>query len=110
MSMRPPAHVRWRPDVGWELQCDNCLDYWPLAEPGEFWMPARTMQRCLACIRVVDRVRARDARRDDTYRARGNSYRLIKRQAQRRDPAFRDAENARRATWRLASRRKGATA
>lgn len=46
-------NVRFRPDVGWEMRCDDCRSkraamYWPLTH--DYWN-ARNMTRCRACHR-----------------------------------------------------------
>jgi hypothetical protein len=80
------SRVRFRPDVGFELRCDECADrgggacFWPLDL--EFWVPRRGMTRCRACHTRRDTInqrrlreesaahRERDVKRMRAYRRR----------------------------------------
>ena len=77
-SLMPPAisptthRVRYRPDIGWEMRCDDCVargrsgSFWPLLPEGEFWA-GRHLTRCVACEReriATKRRRTPHLRRD----------------------------------------------
>lgn len=59
--------VRWRPDTGFEGKCDNCLEWWPLADR-TCWSPSNTLKRCRACIAEAQAERNRIRRQDPVER------------------------------------------
>lgn len=90
----PSSPVRWRPDVGWEKRCENCVHsalkggaYWPLTF--EYWAPGRSMVRCRACLRHYA----------NANRNRLSADRLAKRM---------DEKRAARAAWVADKRRRAA--
>lgn len=58
--------VRYRDDVGFEMLCDRCGDWWPLTT--EFWYELY-LSRCLACKREVHRLGEAARRQTPEYQA-----------------------------------------
>lgn len=75
------SDVRFREDVGWELQCKDChrrtrgASYWPITH--EFWNP-KNMARCRSCQKELKRQRERENESRKVYMA---AYRIIARDA-----------------------------
>lgn len=57
-SERRTRGVRYREDTGFEMRCDECRTYWPLALT--FWNPG-TLQRCRGCEATRNRLSRRAA-------------------------------------------------
>ncbi|MCC6311385.1 MAG: hypothetical protein IT345_10765 [Trueperaceae bacterium] len=60
--------VRFREDVGFEGQCDYCLEYWPIDQ--EFWYPKHGMRACRGCLREMKKTKLAVRRLDPEKRAR----------------------------------------
>lgn len=60
--------VRWRPDTGFEGQCDECGEWWPLADTVS-WVPRQGLKRCRACLAERQRIKNAKRRSDPALRA-----------------------------------------
>ena len=83
----PRFRVRFRDDVGFEMQCLHCDSYWPISL--EFWSPSASLRLCRVCVLSLRR-RNRIRRSSHTKQRRWSLANRERINAQRR---------ARRASW-----------